>query len=52
MKFGHPVYAAEAPRAASAGLAGTRGDDTRQRGSRLTEEVVHADRGSHPGLAV
>jgi citrate synthase len=53
MKFGHRVYATENPRgehprAASAELAGTRGDDTPFRRSRLTEEVVHADRGTHP----
>jgi Protein of unknown function (DUF3017) len=53
MEFGHRVYATENqrgdhPRAASAELAGTRGDDTPFRRSRLTEEVRHADRGAHP----
>ena len=47
MKFGHRVFATEvplatAPRVASAGLAGTRGDDTWFRKSRRTQEVVHA----------
>ncbi len=55
MKFGHRVYATENPRgnhprAASAELAGTRGDETCFRRSRLTEEVVHAERGTHPSL--
>ena len=55
MKFGHRVDATEYPRSipprvTSAGLAGTRGDDTCFRMSRLTEEVVYAERGSHPSL--
>lgn len=54
MKFGHRVYATEDPRgdhprAASAELAGTRGDETCFRRSRLTEEV-HADRDTHLSL--
>jgi citrate synthase len=55
MKFGHRVYATEHPRPihprmAAAELAGTRGDDTCFRMSRLTEEVVHAECGSNPSL--
>jgi citrate synthase len=55
MKFGHRVYAAEDPRATylrvtSAGLAGTRGDNTRFMMSRQTEGVADADRDSQSRL--